>query len=137
MAVNRPSASWSWWRRPSWWIVVVAGSLFIFFLAAIIRELINGYNVRNQVARLRRQVAAEEQRQQQLQDLLEYLASPTFQERQARLSLGLKKTGERVVVIPPAAGQVPGGPTDSIEVLSGPAAWWAYFFSRQPVISST
>lgn len=88
-------------RQPSVAVVIIAGTLTVVFLVAIVRELFQGHQVRTQVKRLRDQVASEQSRQQQLQDLLGYLQSPTFQERQARLELGLKKDGERVVIVPP------------------------------------
>lgn len=119
-------------RHPSWWIVVIASCLVIIFLVAIVRELVNGWKVRQQVQRLQRSVVAEQQHLAQLQDLIDYLASPTFQEREARLKLGLKKDGERVIVVSPATnlnnqtvdgqtGQVTGPPTT-------PQRWWRYFF---------
>lgn len=131
-------------RRPSWWAVVVSGVLLAVFLVAIVRELINGHQVRQQVQRLQREVATAGQHQRQLRDLIDYLQSPTFQEREARLQLGLKKNGEQVIVVPPsndnlnhgsgfetADGQVSGQSTSS-----HPARWWSYFFSHHSTPSS-
>lgn len=120
-------------RQPSWWIVLVAGVLFVTFSVAIIRELVNSHNVRQQVARLEQEVTSEEQRQQQLQDLIDYLGSPTFQEQEARLKLGLKKSDERVIVVPVApTTNTPGATSDTggsaTSPLSHPAQWWKYFF---------
>jgi len=124
-------------RQPSAAIVLVAGGLTIVFLIAIGRELFQGHQVRTQVKRLRAEITAEETRQRQLQDLLTYLQSPTFQERQARLELGLQKSGERVIILPPgsssdtvtepadgSARSVPTAPT------TNPGRWFDYFFSR-------
>ena len=61
------------------------GIILLAFSVAITREIINSHLVRNQVARLRGELAAEQQRQQQLRDLIDYLNSPTFQEQEARL----------------------------------------------------
>ena len=127
-----------WLRQPSWWLVVVAGTLLIVFLVAIVRELINGHLVRQQVADLRRQVTTEQQRQQQLKDLIDYLNSPTFQEQEARLKLGLKKSDERVVIIPPTNGDdkadslSASSPSQGTEK-SRPARWWDYFFAPKKV----
>lgn len=128
----------SWFRQPSWWIVMVAGVLFVTFGIAIIREVINSHNVRQQVARLEHQVADEENRQRQLQDLIDYLGSPTFQEQEARLKLGLKKEGEQVIVVPPSNSPVsnstvtPDGTTTVTSTTqSRPAQWWNYFFGRK------
>lgn len=128
----------AWLRQPSWWVVVISGTLVAVFAVAIVRELFNGRNVSRQVARLRSQVAVEQQRQRQLQDLIDYLGSPTFQEQEARLKLGLKKSAERVIVVPPepkaADGSTPGQAADATtQPATGPAGhadrWWQYFFA--------
>lgn len=129
----------TWMQRPSWWIVLIAGALFVTFSIAIVRELINGRNVRLQVQRLQSQVATEQHRQQQLQDLIDYLGSPTFQEQEARLKLGLKKDGEQVIVVPvtnaptnAVAGEATPATTDATGApLSHPARWWQYFFGSR------
>ena len=126
-------------RHPSVAIVVVAGVLTVVFLVAIVRELFKGHEVRTQVKRLRDQVAAEQGRQQQLQDLLGYLQSPTFQERQARLELGLKKDGERVIIVPPtnsnadtSDGTVTGTTGSSLPPnASAPVKWLDFFLHKK------
>ncbi len=132
MAKHRPS----WVRQPSWWLVLIAGVLLVTFSVAIVRELVNSRRVRQQVQRLRDQVAVEQQRQRQLQDLIDYLGSPTFQEQEARLKLGLKKSGEQVIVVPPAPTAANNSPSSSTwpttdsagQTLSHPQRWWQYFF---------
>lgn len=128
----------SWLHHPSWWIVLIAGALFVTFSTAIIRELVNGHQVRQQVQRLQSEVASEQQRQGQLQDLIDYLGSPTFQEQEARLKLGLKKTGEQVIVVPATNDPVDGASTTGTpttdaagQPLSRPEQWWQYFFGTR------
>lgn len=136
MAKHKPS----WMQQPSWWIVLIAGALFITFSVAIIRELVNGHQVRQQVQRLEHQVATEQGRQAQLQDLIDYLGSPTFQEQEARLKLGLKKSGEQVIVVPvtnsPVAGSTTSTTTETVDstgqIISRPQRWWNYFFAPRP-----
>lgn len=126
-----------WFSMPSWWVVLIAGGLCLTFSISIIRELMNSHQVAQQVRRLEDQVASESQRQGQLQDLIDYLGSPTFQEQEARLKLGLKKTGEQVIVVPPAANTNAIGSESAIEStsnssaapISNPVKWWNYFFS--------
>lgn len=125
-------------REPRVAIVLIAGVLTIIFLIAIVRELLQGHQVRTQVRRLRDDVAAEQQRQLDLQNLLTYLQSPTFQERQARLELGLKKNGERVLVVPPATTDgstatktAPSSGSSHQEVSdTNPQRWWQYFLHK-------
>lgn len=125
-------------RHPSVAVVIVAGTLTVVFLVAIARELFQGHQVRTQVKRLREQVATEQSRQQQLQDLLGYLQSPTFQERQARLELGLKKDGERVVIVPPAStsststnSATASGNDSAAPDVSAPIKWLNFFLHKK------
>ena len=138
--MKRPLAKQYASRGLSWWIVLVAGALAVFFAIAITRELIRSRQVSQQVKRLNDQVSAEEDRHQKLSELISYLSSQTFQEREARLKLGLKKAGEKVVVVPP--NTIPdqnGNQNDSIyeqptdEEIVTPSnidKWWQYFFKR-------
>jgi len=139
---QRPGRNW-WphpsWHRPSWWIVAVAGTLCLVFLVGVVRELTRGHQVSRQVGSLQQSVATEQKKQAQLQDLIDYLSSPTYQEREARLKLGLKKSGERVIVVEPSnidsinsekiTGQLSNRPTETSS--SNPRRWWNYFFSKK------
>jgi cell division protein FtsB len=124
-------------NSPSFLAVLIAGTVTVFFLIAIVREFIQSQNFHRQLGRLRADVATEEQRQHELHDLLAYLSSPTFQERQARLELGLKAEGERVIVVPDSVGgdQVTNSQTATDgSTLSNPGKWWRYFFAaKKPV----
>ncbi len=131
-----------WLQRPSWLVVLIAGGLFVSFSVAIVREVINGHQVRQQVQLLERQVATEQQRQTQLQELIDYLGSPTFQEQEARLKLGLKKNGEQVIVVPTSSSPVNGNNKNTVDsTLSDTAPqpplqrWWTYFFGSLPTSS--
>ncbi len=125
------------WSQPSILVVLSAGALTVFFLTAIVREIVRSATVRRQVDRLRQELAVEAQRQGELDDLIGYLASPTFQEREARLKLNLKKSGERVIVIPTddntnAVTGRDGQPIDADSTLTKPPGrWWNYFFGAR------
>lgn len=123
------------WSQTSWWVVVVGGLITIFFMFAIGREIFRTATVRRQVSRLQTELAKEDQRQSALQDLIGYLSSPTFQEREARLKLGLKKNGERVIVIPDSTNTNQTSTNDqsgqATSASSIPQRWWKYFFGPQ------
>ncbi|MBI2984571.1 MAG: septum formation initiator family protein [Candidatus Kerfeldbacteria bacterium] len=138
------------WQPPdrptlSWWMVVVSGSLVVLFTVAIIRESARSDQVRQQVQRLRQQVTDEERRQEQLAELITYLRSQTYQEREARLKLGLRKSGERVIVVPPGTVNVdaektnglPTTPRGSRSPVSTARLWWQYFFGRSPSVPNS
>lgn len=129
----------------AWWLVVVSGALVIVFTVAIARELIRSQQVRQQVSRLADQVAGEEERHQQLEELIAYLGSQTFQEREARLKLGLRKPGERVIVVPPGSlsnqnvnGQFTDGSTQAISgATTLPSRWWQFFFGQRDALPNS
>ncbi len=125
---RRPS-----WQHPSMLVIGIAGAITLFFMVAIVREFLQSRLVGQQLHRLREEVAAEESRQKQLEELLTYLSSPTFQERQARLELGLKGAGEKVVVIPDATAKNLAPQTTSTAATQTAETtnidrWWKYFF---------
>lgn len=121
------------WQQPSLVVILVAGAITIFFLVAIAREFLQTRDTDRQLSRLRQAVSAEEARQKSLQDLLAYLSSPTFQEQQARLQLGLKQPNERVVIIPKESVDPSANPDSQAaaanDTRSNPMKWWDYFFS--------
>ena len=128
----------------SWWVVLVAGSLIIVFAVDMARETLKSRQVRRQIKTLRQAVAREEDRHRQLDQLIAYLASPTFQEREARLKLGLKKPGERVFVVPPGAvnsggilesGQTVRSTVDEQQSMA--QRWWQYFFPAKDDLHKT
>lgn len=129
-------------HAPSWWVVVVAGGLVIVFAVAITREFFRTRQIRQQVEQLRNQVAAEEQRHAELEDLIAYLSSPTFQEREARVQLGLKKSGEQVIIVQP---EPRGESTESGSTANGTTGvggrpvqqWWTYFFGAPTELHKT
>jgi cell division protein FtsB len=121
---------------PSLLVVMIAGTITLFFMVSIVRELVQAGIVSQQVSRLRQEVAQAQGEQQRLADLLSYLNSPTFQERQARLQLGEKKAGERVIIVPDANTNALVADRQSESELanaelSNPARWWQYFFSSK------
>lgn len=123
------------WQHPSLLVILIAGAVTVFFLIAIGREFFQTQQVHRQLSRLRSEVQSEQTRQKQLQGLLSYLSSPTFQERQARLELGLKGEGERVVIVPDNGQTVINGQTVSSSTAekstTNPSRWWAYFFGTK------
>ena len=64
------------------------------------RSLIKRAEVKREVAKLQEDIAQFDDKSKELNQLLQYLGTDEYQEREARLRLGLMKPGEQVVVIP-------------------------------------
>lgn len=114
----------------------VALALLAALVSSFGRELSRRSEVHDEVARLGREIAALERDNGSLAELIGYMESDTFREREARLKLGLAKPGERTVYIPDvsasASGEVRGALADTTETqqstVSIPAKWWQYLF---------
>jgi cell division protein FtsB len=86
--------------------------------------------VDSEIARLTEQSESLSRDNGQLSELIKYLDTPEYKEREAREKLNLKRPGEEVVVLPEDAGlgQVASAQT---EQSSNPKKWFSYFFHAQ------
>ncbi|MFA6215224.1 MAG: septum formation initiator family protein [Patescibacteria group bacterium] len=114
-------------------------SKFFFFFAVIILFFIlinlakswqQSHQVKNEMTDLQNQIQTLEKDNSNLKELVTYLNSNAYIEEKARVDLGLKKAGEKVVVVNDL-------PTDEISEankneeqknLSNSQKWWKYFF---------
>lgn len=101
------------------------------------RQALRTRDIENQIANLRQQAAELEVNNTNIADLQAALETQTYLEREARLKLGLKKPGEKVVVVQDAADSSLTIPllqeTAESSVSpssSNPRRWWYYFFDR-------
>ncbi|HEX3099575.1 MAG TPA: septum formation initiator family protein [Patescibacteria group bacterium] len=110
------------------------------FLGAVVIVLLGVFALELQQWQQRRKINAEishlkedqaslEQRNNALQQSLQYFSSSDYQEKLAREQLGLKKDGEIVINFPPngiAAGQA----DENAKPASNPQKWWQYLFKK-------
>jgi cell division protein FtsB len=84
--------------------------------------------VDSEIARLKAQSDDLKSGNSQLSELIKYLDTPEYKEREAREKLNLKRPGEQVVVLPEesTAGSVASAKTES---QSNPQKWLKYFFN--------
>lgn len=97
--------------------------------------------VDEEVAKLKQEISQVENKNQRLEELIQYLKSDQFLEEQARKNLGMKKKGEEVVVIEEEKGKVAGAfvenknNTSSSDNKTKPESnwkkWWNYFFNNR------
>ncbi len=97
------------------------------------KEVGNRYNIETEISTLEQSVLDLEKGNQELTDLIGYLKTPSFQEREVRQKLNLQKPGEFVVVLPEETTV----PTDekavsvSISRAGNLLKWWDYFFKNE------
>ena len=90
-----------------------------------------GVQVGHDMASAKQEVATLQQKNSELLKLLEYVKSPAFAEREARLRFGLGKADEKEVVIgtPDGPGVQPSVPAPA-QPESNPHAWWRFFVAE-------
>lgn len=97
---------------------------------ATVQEVYSRRSVQREIDRLKAELAALEQQNEELERLISYLETTEFVERESRVKLGLAKPGERVIIIPrnEGAAEVAG---EGGNAESNPRKWWQYFFGRK------
>lgn len=141
-----------WRRKLKIKINEVLGSPKTFFLGATIvlvllafplwKNLTERYRISAEISDLEAQIGKTENKNLELQKLIDYLGSDEFVEEQARESLGLKKSNEQVYVVKglPDTKQVvkdnsvflvPGlEKAQQKAEVSNPGRWIKYFFAN-------
>lgn len=120
--------------------------LTLLGLAAVIlisfplaKNKLKQYRINREVSGLKKEIAALENKNEDLKNFVAYLESDQFAEEQARLNLGLKKPGEELTVIKPVGAassavpifNIPGYTKIKPEVkTSNPKKWLNYFFLK-------
>lgn len=117
-------------------VISVLGLAVIILLSFPLTENISKRNrIEDEVTQLKNEIETLESQNKNLDNLIGYLESDEFVEEQARLNLGLKKPGEKIVVIKDE-GRVAGASDKKEEdrenslsdKKSNPKKWWNYFF---------
>ena len=125
-----------------------------FFLALVILALLSllggplwrSFRLQRQVNReitqLKIEIAKAESQNQEFKQMIAYLQSSDFVEKEARLNFGLKKPGEQVVVVRPPATEEENNQSSAAgqtllnqnaqAALNKMRQWWDYFFRADP-----
>lgn len=139
-------------RRNNYFEKIIFNQKFLTLLglAAVIligfplaKNKLKQYRINQEISGLKEEIAALDNKNADLKNFVAYLESDQFAEEQARLNLGLKKPGEELTVIKPAAGQARSGAASSAAPIfnipglekpkpaakqSNPRKWLNYFF---------
>lgn len=110
----------------------------IFLVVLVVAFLISGgleYNqyrqrklVDSEISALKDQEKKLNESNQQLEQSINFLSSPEYQDKLARLQLNLKKQGEIVVNFPEKAGETEQANSGNHTAKSNIIKWWEYIF---------
>lgn len=114
-------------RRGNSWTKYVWFALVLYMLFSVGRLAFKNYQLNQEEANLRKDVAVLQSEIATLKHQIVYYQSDSYREKMLRSKLNLQKPGEKVVVItpPPAIQEV----TDEKDKnLTNPQKWLKYFF---------
>ncbi|MFA5412977.1 MAG: septum formation initiator family protein [Patescibacteria group bacterium] len=120
---------------------VLSSKLFLFLGIIVLGFLIFSFGkkflesgeIDEEIKTTGEEIARLEEKDEELQDFLDFLNTDAFLEQEARLKFNLQKPGESVVIIPGAGGERElgenaAGMEGENKILSNPKKWWNYFF---------
>jgi len=117
------------WR--SQLLVLLVGLGFLIIIAVpLVKNYARQRAVANEIAGIQKEITDFKSQNQDLTATLSYLQSNDSLEEQARLNLGLKKPGEKVVVVQAEATSSPDSDNNQDGSVSNWWKWWQYFFKH-------
>lgn len=111
-------------------LLVVLLGLTVLFTVGFIGTVFRDAEIRKEITRLERRARELEGRKARSLDLLEEIQGTAHAEAEARMRLGLKKPGEKVLVVPPIIGTT-STPRDGDGRAANWEQWWKYFFGPE------
>ena len=120
----------------------IAYNAFIFGCLAILtvigisfgKDFIKSQKIKKEIGSLQSDISKIEKKNIELSDFIRYLDSESYAEKKARTDLGLKKTDEKVVIIPESNEDktiLAKADTSIATNESNAARWWKYFFKKK------
>jgi cell division protein FtsB len=128
--VGAPVNTWSRLVAGQWLITIIAVGVLVLIGIPAVKNYGQQKAIDIEIKEAQAEIERFTGQNQEIKEVISYLESDQAVEDQARLNLGLKKAGEKVVVIsdrPQVVESLPG--SVSQENLSNPHKWFNYFFN--------
>lgn len=120
--------------KAGWRVKLISGFLLllaVLFGFSLFKSWQNNHEINHEISSLHQNINSIEQENAQLKQLIDYFNSSAYIEEKARTDLGLKKNGEKVVVVP-KIDQLNASSTStavtSSQATTNPGRWWHNFF---------
>ncbi|MFH1111720.1 MAG: septum formation initiator family protein [Patescibacteria group bacterium] len=111
--------------------ITIAISAIVIIGIAITKNLLRRAELSKEIKALSAKIQSYEQKNQELSDLMIFLQSTEFKEKEARLRYGLRKPDEQVVILPldqtEKSDSLSSGFNNSVNE-SNWQKWWNHFF---------
>ncbi len=103
-------------------------ALLLFFSFSLLREVKNKKEIKTEIQTLEQDISKLNTDNEKLQNLIDYLKTDEYAELAAKEKLGMKKQGEKVILITENDDQKIKSITISHKQKSNLQLWWKYFF---------
>jgi len=120
-------------------LILISGIIVLIFIAVnFSKNWTRDNEVKEEIKGLKQKIQTLQKDNLELSELIEYLNSTAYLEEKARTDLGLKKEGEKTLIIPDS--EINEKYLNSITTtevghesgpVSNPRKWWIYFFVRK------
>ncbi len=108
---------------------ILLASMLVLIMIVTARLLLQKREVDREIQKLQSQANEVQKSNQQLSELIKYLNTPEYAEKEAREKLNLRKEGEHVVVLPKDSDEQVAGA--NVADQSNPKLWFNYFFGNK------
>ena len=103
--------------------------LLLFFSVSMLREVKRKQDIQKDIIALEQELLEAEANNSQLSNLIDYLKTDDYAELEAKKRLGLKKQGEKVLLVTKTESIDTVDSDAKIEDLPNWKNWWNYFFN--------
>lgn len=111
-----------------WFVVFV---IAVFFFTGFMEKNAKTKEVNKEVDILKKEIEKYEKDNKELSELIKYFSTDDYVEEQARLQLGLKKEGEKVVVVKESKEIPVQNTPKQEEILTNYQKWMRYIFGSK------
>jgi cell division protein FtsB len=113
--------------------ISLVGFLVIIMISVpLAKQVSKRYYIDEEIKELEEEIEKIESKNGNLKEFISYLESDSFVEEQARLNLGLKKEGEKVVIIKESdlESSINSSKVEKENLNLNIIKWWKYFFVK-------
>lgn len=112
-------------------IFVFGAVVILIFIISVVRETYRNYKISREIENLKQEINSLKNDNLELSSLLDYLKTDSFLEKEARIKLGMKKQGEKTVVVEKQSKSEKKLELSFVSIdderLSNVRKWWIYF----------
>lgn len=128
----RPAATKQWFNSRRLMVIFFLGVVVIAI--SLTKEVIRKIEIQREISSLESEIIELEQHNTELNNMMSYFNSSTFQEKEAKAKLNLSAPGETVVVLPNQAAEATvslaqAGQSEIDQALPNYQKWFKYFFN--------